>query len=53
MNKQKSNQKLNPQQVELIRRGIESTGVLADKFGVTASTVCKVRNGWTYKRLPR
>jgi len=55
MNKHKSNQKhkLTPSQVEQIRKGCLSSGVLADRFGVTASTICKVRNGWTYKRLPR
>ena len=43
--------KLNKEQVLLIRQSPMSARQLAKQFGVTAATVCNVRNGKTYAKL--
>jgi hypothetical protein len=51
MNKRESKQnKLAPEIINLIRTSKESCAKLADKFGISSSWACKIRNGLGGKR---
>jgi len=41
--------KFSQAQVSEIRRSCETSQKLADQLGVSASCICKIRNGWVYK----
>lgn len=41
--------KFSPEQVSEIRSSSEASQKLADQLGVSASCICKIRNGWVYK----
>jgi predicted transcriptional regulator len=43
--------KFNLDQVSEIRRSKETSQKLADLLGVSASCICKIRNGWVYKEI--
>lgn len=43
--------KFQPAEILVIRASLEPSGKLADKLGVSASTICKIRNGWIYKKV--
>lgn len=45
-------QKQKPSVIQMIRQSLEPGTVLADKLGLSTSTICKIRNGWTYKGVP-
>jgi hypothetical protein len=40
-----------PAQIAAIKASPETSGKLADELGVSTSTICKIRNGWTYKKV--
>lgn len=40
-----------PEQVAQIRACKTPSQKLADQLGVSASCICKIRNGWVYKEL--
>jgi hypothetical protein len=46
-----SKRKFSPAEVLRIRTSRETSGVLADKLGVSTSCICKIRNGWVYKEV--
>ena len=47
----KSKPKLKPEQVRAIRASLKTSHQLADEYGLAASTICRIRNRWTYKRV--
>ena len=41
--------KFSPAQIQMIRSSKEASQKLADILKVSASCICKIRNGWAYK----
>lgn len=41
--------KFSANQIALIRTSPKTAHRLADELSTTASTICKIRNGWLYK----
>ena len=42
--------KLSQSQIQMILESKESCAVVADRLDRARSTICRIKNGWTYKK---